>query len=128
MQMATRKKRITISLPVHVYETLSRLSALQKRPMSSTVTELLEGVHMPLMRTVALLEAASEAPKHVREQLIATASQLEDELQDSVGGSLDQIDWVLSGRDGLNPRVVTRGSGIPDQPEQNAKKTIKTRG
>lgn len=92
--MATKKPRITISLDPHVYATLKRMSELGGDPMSSIITELLGTVHEPLMRTVAFLEAAAEAPKQVREGLRQSFESVERELYSAVGHSVDQIDWL----------------------------------
>lgn len=92
--MATKKPRITISLNPHVYATLKRMSELGGDPMASIVSELLGTVHEPLMRTVAFLEAAAEAPKQVRDGLRQSFETVERDLYKSVGHSVDQIDWL----------------------------------
>jgi len=123
--MPTDKPRLTITLPPHVYETIARMAELQGCSKSSVIAELLESVHPPLMRTVALLEAARDAPQKVRDNLRQTVEELERELAVSAGTGLEQMDMLLT-RIGANtgsesgsersespdsdPRVVTRGS------------------
>ena len=129
--MATNKPRIAVTVPPHIYATIRRLAELQDRSMSAVVGDLLAGIHPPLMRTVALLEAAREAPVQVREGLRRTMEDMERELVAASGSGLAQMDWLLDrvieggaeaaderpappahGRSGgSNPRVVTRGSG-----------------
>lgn len=92
--MATNKPRITISLDPHVYATLKRMSELGGQPMATIVSELLGTVHEPLMRTVAFLEAAAEAPKQVRDGLRQTFESVERDLYSMAGHTVDQIDWL----------------------------------
>jgi len=56
--MATTKPRITVTLSPEVYETLSALSNLQERSMSSIVSELLEISHPIQSRVLAALSHA----------------------------------------------------------------------
>lgn len=92
--MATNKPRITISLNPHVYATLKRMSELGGQPMSSIVTELLDTVHEPLMRTVAFLEAAASAPQQVKDGLRQSFEAVERDLYGTVGYTMGQIDWL----------------------------------
>lgn len=129
--MATTKPRITISLNPNVYATLKRMSALGKQPMASIVSELLESVHEPLMRTVAFLEAASEAPKQVRDGLRKSFETVEWDLYGAAGHTVAQMDFLTeqlkaggshSGqatelRDGGGPEgVSTAAAGKVDPP------------
>lgn len=100
--MSTKKPRISITLDSHVYETLSRLSKLTKQSKSDLIGELLEAVHQPLMRTVALLEAVAEAPSQIRHGLRGTVQEMERQLVEQAGESFVQMDLLmgkLSGRD-----------------------------
>lgn len=92
--MATDKPRITITLNPHVYATLKRMSELGKQPMSSVISELLDSVHEPFMRTVALLDAASQAPKQVKDGLRQSFEAVERELYGAVGYTVAQMDWL----------------------------------
>lgn len=132
--MPTIKPRIAVTLNPPVYETITRLAALQGRSKGSVVAELLEAVHPPLMRTVALLEAALEAPKAVHAGLLQTIQGLERDLNPQMVDALGQMDWLLgeiqrasatgsgettaggeapnpAASEGVNPRVLTGGSG-----------------
>lgn len=139
--MATDKPRITITLNPHVYATLKRMSELGGQPMSSIISELLDSVHEPFMRTVALLDAAAQAPKQVKDGLRQSFEAVERDLYGVVGYTVAQMDWLTEqlgkppagdaaatplgggaaatagGKSGVsrkaNPHVVTRGSGTP---------------
>lgn len=148
--MATKRARFTISLNPHMYATLKRLSELGGQPLSTIVSEILESVHEPFMRTVALMEAAASAPREVKDGLRQTVENVERELYGTIGYSTAQIDWLTEqfGKKGggekagacaaaspppasPNPHVVTRGSGSPKTshtaPPKTAFKPIKTR-
>lgn len=148
--MATKRARFTISLNPQMYATLKRLSDLGGQPLSTIVSEILESVHEPFMRTVALMEAAANAPQQVKDGLRQTVENVERDLYGSVGYSVSQIDWLTEqfGQKGggekagaraaaspppapPNPHVVTRGSGStktthPAHPKTTSK-PIKTR-
>lgn len=94
--MPTAKPRITITTSEPVYETISRMAKLQGTSKSKVVNDLLESVHPPLMRTIALLEAAQDAPKQVRDGLRDSADRLEMELTGDLGKSLSQLDWLIN--------------------------------
>lgn len=93
--MPTEKPRFTITTSKPIFETISRLAYLQNSSRSQVINELLESVHPPLMRTVALLEAAQEAPEQVKAGLSQTVMDLERELAGNVGSGLAQMDWLM---------------------------------
>jgi len=78
--MPSSKPAIAVRLPQHVFDVFARLAELQGRSKGSVVAEILEAVYPPLMRTVALLEAAAEAPKQVRESLVGVLEDIERDL------------------------------------------------
>ena len=94
--MPTAKPRIAITLPPHTHEVIRRLSELNGEPMSRIVSELVEAVSDPLMRTVALLEAASAAPKEIKDGLRGTVQQMERDLYGAAGYTLGQMDWLIN--------------------------------
>lgn len=130
--MPTSKPRIAVTVTPQVFDTLDRLAKLTGRGRGAFVTELLDASHPALMRTVALLEAASDAPQDVKRGIVGTLEQMERELVGDFGGSIAQMDWLLDGiqeaqegadkegakkgsdRD-LPPRPVTRGVGTKKQ-------------
>jgi len=92
--MATNKPRITITLNPYVYATLKHMSELGGQPMSTIISELLDSVHEPFMRTVALLDAAAQAPKQVKDGLRQSFEAVERELYGTVGYTVAQMDWL----------------------------------
>lgn len=118
--MPSDRPVIALRLRPHVHEVFSRLAELQGRPKSAVIAEILETVYEPMMRTIALLEAARDAPREVRDGLRATVEELERDLVHTAGGSLAQMDWLieraregskLPPEGGSTPVPVTRGSG-----------------
>lgn len=107
--MPTAKPRIAVTLNPYVHETVKRLAELQGRSRGAVVADLLEAVHPPLMRTVALMEAARDAPEQVKQGLRGTIQEMERELQGSVGDGIRQMDYLLSD--------VEVGSGEREQTE-----------
>lgn len=125
--MPTVKPRITTTLTANTFEVIARMAKLQGVSRGSVVAELLESVGPVLARTVALLEAASDAPKQVRDGLRATVENTHDELVEIGGDTIKQMDWLLGAFEGaahvLNPHVVTRGSGSVETGSTSPKKT-----
>lgn len=127
--MATKKPRITISLNPYVYATIKRMSELGKQPMASIISEMLDTVHEPLMRTVAFLEAAAEAPKQVRDGLRKSFETAEREVYEAAGHTVAQMDFLTEqlkaggagsevtspapkpSKSRIDPPIVIRGSG-----------------
>jgi hypothetical protein len=106
------------------------MSELGKQPMSSIISELLDSVHEPFMRTVALLDAASQAPQQVKDGLRQSFDAVEREMYGAVGYTVAQMDWLTEqlGRppagDAVRParagRAAAPGGGFPaDSPGQN---------
>lgn len=125
--MPTTKPRITVTLNQHVYDVFARLAELQGQSKGSIIAEILETVYPPLMRTVALLEAANEAPKQVRQGLKSNLEAIERELLKSTEGTTGQLDWMIQemreASSGVSdPPLVTRGSGSPLSPSASIRK------
>ena len=93
--MPTSKPRIAITLEPRVYETIERLAQLQRKSRGSVVAELVTSIHEPLMRTVALLDAAQQAPEDVKAGLRGVIEGVESQLVGTVGGTLAQMDWLI---------------------------------
>lgn len=146
--MATLKPRITISLSPNVYATVKRMSQLGGQPMASIISEMLESVHDPLMRTVAFLEAAADAPQQVRDGLRTSFEKVERDLYGVAGYTVSQMDWLTEkikgggvGNGGgdapaahrpspksqpaagrVDPHSVTRGSGSKSKLNHSGRK------
>ena len=84
--MPTSKPRIAITLDPRVYATIERLAQLQRKSRGAVVAELVTSIHEPLMRTVALLDAAAEAPEQVKAGLRGVIEGVESQLVGAAGG------------------------------------------
>jgi len=114
------------------HEVIERFARLQGRTRGAVIAELLDSVAPSLARTVALLEAAFEAPKEVKRGLRGVVEGLHQELIGVTGAASDtskQLDMLLAqmgsdegGEAGVDPHVVTRGSGIPPHTSKKAAK------
>ena len=126
--MPTIKPRIAVTLNQNTFEVIARMAALHGRSRGSVVAELLDSVAPSLSRTVALMEAAAQAPKQVRDGLRAVVENTHDDLVRVSGDAIQQLDFLLGefSRESVNPHVVTRGSGLIDTPpNRNTQNTAK---
>ena len=132
--MATIKPRITITVDPRIHETITRLCRLSGQSKSDFIGDLLEMVHQPLMRTVALLEAASESSGQIKDGLRGVVETLERQLLKDAGETFQQMDFLMQklspdsrpskgtgalrdapaagGAQVSDPPLVTRGSGF----------------
>lgn len=92
--MPTRKPRVVVTLNPYVHGTIARLAELQGRSRGAVISDLLEGVHPPLMRTVALLDAARNAPRKVVDDLRDTLEGMEREMVGAAGSGLENMEWL----------------------------------
>lgn len=119
--MPTVKPRIAITLEQETYDVIARFAELQSRSKGAVVSDLLESVLPPLRRTIALLEAAQQAPEHVKQGLRSVVEATHDDLLKLAGSGNQQLDMLLQGlaaagsQDGSTPVPVTRGSGSPQE-------------
>ena len=122
--MPTAKPRIAVTLEQHTFDVIARMADLQGCSRGSVVAELLESVAPALTRTVALLEAAADAPKQVREGLRSVVEGAHNDLVEVSGDALRQLDFLLGSfpHAEANPRLVTRGSGIKSNTKPKAPK------
>jgi len=111
--MPTIKPRVAVTLEPSTHEVIARMAQLQDRTRGAVIAELLDAVAPSLARTVALLEAAQEAPEQVKKGLLGVLDDMHDELLGVTGRANTQVDSIVSAmrRDVVNPHVVTRGSG-----------------
>ena len=121
--MPTSKPRIAITLDPRVYATIERLAQLQGKSRGSVVADLVTSIHEPLMRTVALLDAAAEAPEQVKAGLRGVIEGVESQLVGAAGGGLAQVDWlrarVQAARSGARP---ARERSEPQVPRKGARR------
>ncbi|MNC18803.1 hypothetical protein D3C81_1085510 [compost metagenome] len=120
--MPTLKPRVQVTMEPATHEVIERFAQLQGRTRGAVIADLLDSIAPSLARTVALLEAAIEAPKEVKRGLRGVVDGLHQELVGVTGAASEaskQLDMLLAqmgsdeGREsGVDPHVVTRGSGI----------------
>lgn len=116
--MPTIKPRVQVTFEPRTHEVIERLALLQGRTRGSIIADLLDSIAPTIARTVALLEAASEAPGDIKRGLRAVVEGVHQDLIQVSGDASAQVDMLLdflsdddSGQR-LSPHVVTRGSGI----------------
>lgn len=111
--MPTIKPRVAVTLNPHTHEVIERMAHLQGRTRGAVIADLLDSVAPALARTVALLEAAANAPGQVKQGLRDVVEGVHQELLAVSGDAIKQLDWIIAdaGGQGVNPHVVTRGSG-----------------
>ena len=128
--MPTSKPRIAITLEPRVYETVERLAQLQGKSRGSVVAELVSSIHEPLMRTVALLDAAMQAPEDVKRGLRGVVEGVESQLVGAAGGGLAQMDWLLGrlGKGPIRPAPSAERSEAPKRPKGGPTPVPVTRG
>ena len=116
--MPTLKPRVQVTLEPSTHEVIERLAKLQGRTRGAIIADLLNSVAPSLTRTVALLEAAMEAPNEVKRGLRSVVEGLHNELVSVAGDASSQLDMLMgklsedAHADAADPHVVTRGSGI----------------
>lgn len=126
--MPTIKPRVQVTLEPETHAVIERFAQLQGRTRGSVIAELLDSVAPSLTRTVALLEAAFEAPKSVKNGLRGVVESLRAELVDASGDASKQLNFVLSQMEqdaqgyASSPHVVTRGSGMDLAPPRKPTK------
>lgn len=126
--MPTTKPRVQVTMEPHDHEVIARLAKLQGRTRGAVIADLLHEVIPALARTVALLEAAAEAPEQVKKGLRSVVDSVHDELVATAGHGIAQMDWLLSelqggAGEGSTPISVTRGSGTDSTPTTSKKKS-----
>jgi len=137
--MPTAKPRVQVTLEPETHAVIERLAALQGRTRGSVIAELLDSIAPPLTRTIALLEAAAEAPNDVKRGFRAAVEASHQELVALTGDASKQLDAFLdllgsegAPEHGVDPHVVTRGSGTqppaPAKPSKRSSNRSKSRG
>ena len=138
--MATNKPRLTITLEPHQYDLFRRLAALQGRPMSAVIVEILSSVDQPLMRLTALMEQAARAQEEAGPRFKAVAEKMERDILPAIEAISGQFDIFVgdamgalaAGAEPANPRPCNHGGqvggGAPLEQGAGPKKTQQRRG
>lgn len=136
--MPTLKPRVQVTLEPSTHEVIERFARLQNRTRGAIISELLDSIAPPLARSVALLEAAQEAPKTIKAGLRSVIDDMHSELLSITGDAsvaLRQFEALFDAdgllvADGSTPVPVTRGSGtdtpIPRKRSKPSKEGSKT--
>lgn len=131
--MPTLKPRIAVTLDQQTFDVIARMAVLQGCSRGSIVSDLLQSVSPVLGRTVALLEAAANAPREIQDGLREVVETAHDDLVIISGDATKQLNLMLTAlssagaQAGVNPHVVTRGSGFTDTPLKPKNKTPRKR-
>lgn len=124
--MPTLKPRVQVTLEPFTHEVIQRFAALQKRTRGSVIAELLDSIAPSLSRSIALLEAAQQAPKEIRDGLRNLVDGLHGEIVAATGDAshaISEFEALLGASgEGSTPVSVTRGSGTDTTPSQGAPK------
>lgn len=120
--MPTVKPRVQVTLEPETHAVIERLAVLQGRTRGAVIADFLDSIVPTLTRTVALIEAAAEAPNTVKQGLREMVEGVHRDLVGAAGDASSQLDMLLDRieterlPDGVNPHVVTRGSGMGVKP------------
>ena len=127
--MPTLKPRVQVTLEPGTHAVIERLAQLQGRTRGAVIADLLDSVAPSLTRTIALLEAAAEAPNDVKRGFRAAVESAHQELVALSGDASRQLDAFLDslGDEGADPHVVTRGSGMGVDPTPTKRKPPRKR-
>lgn len=122
--MPTLKPRVQVTLEPETHAIIERFAQLQGCSRGAVISSLLESAAPSLVRTVALLEAAFEAPNQVKRGLVTAIEGMQSELSNAAGDASRQLDFILSraAEAESNPHVVTRGSGLISAPTKTRSK------
>lgn len=130
--MPTLKPRVQVTMEPATHEVIEALARLQGRTRGAIISDLLDSIAPSLSRTVALLQAASEASGDIKRGLKSVVEGLHQELVEATGMAKDaskQLDMLMSqdgSAGGVDPHVVIRGSGsIPPAEKAHPPKTRK---
>ena len=154
--MPTKNPRIALTLQPYRYDLLKRMAALQGVTMSSLVSDVLEELYPVLERVCVALEMAKQAQESSKQGLRDSVDRSIGELMPILTAGQAQLDMFIGdveravrvaavGADAqavrpaadartasaaaLNPRVVTRGSGITEHiPKRPSTKPRKAGG
>lgn len=115
--MPSDKPRVAVRVEPRVYEVLVRLAQLTGRSRGAFVSELLDEMYPSLCRTVALLDAARDAPEQIKRGIAAAVEGVEADIRAS-GDMFSEASFSAledAVREGSTPVSVTRGSGAENQ-------------
>lgn len=90
--MPTEKPRVTVTLPHEMHEVISEWAELQGVSKGHVIAEMMQAVYPAMVRAAALMRAASEAPREVREGFAETFLNLHEEVVGEYQKSLFEME------------------------------------
>ena len=93
--MPTINPRISLTLPPHRYDLITRLAALQGVSRAYLINDMLEEIYPVLERVCVVLEAAKQSQESVKNGLRDAVQQAEDELAPLAHSVLGQFDLFM---------------------------------
>lgn len=93
--MATTKPRITVTLTDRQYELLQAMSKFAGKPMSATITELIDAAAPTLERMAATFQRISEHQNLERQRIAKQLEEAQAVMEPLVMSTLDQFDLFL---------------------------------
>jgi len=101
--------RITITLSEHQHKLFKSISSYTGKPMSASITELLESAMPVLERSAAVFQRLHEQKQREKERITNELTQVQDALEPIAAQFLNQFDMFLA-------RVVPDDSQASDRP------------
>ena len=92
--MPANRPRKHITLDYEVYDVIDQFAKAQGVTFSDVVNETFKGILPPLKSTLALLQAAAEAPQSVRDGLRQTLDNIEREVMGDYAKNSANLDWI----------------------------------
>ena len=116
-----------------MYDVIERMAVLTKQSRSKVISGMLEPCYMPMMRTVAILEAAQDAPDDLKHGLVNTMQDMESEITALLGITERETTRLYDNAekqlelDGVDPLRTNRGVR-KNKPLKNKKKKKMRKG
>lgn len=119
--MPSAKPRITVILDQPQFEIVEALAKLQHRTKAAVCSELLSDI-VPLMRdTVAVMQAAAEAPIETRKNLVATLEAVERDMHGRFQSASNEFRQVIEEARPPEPKLVGWDALTPEKRERAIK-------
>lgn len=104
--------RITITLSDHQHKLFKSISSYTGKPMSTSISELLEAAIPVLERSAAVFQRIHEQQQREKERITSELTQVQDALEPIAAQFLNQFDMFL-GRIAPEKEQDAEGKGAP---------------
>lgn len=108
--MPATSPRICITMSEEAHKALKRLSAVQGRPLSSLIREMLDDAAPTVDQLATSMEALKAAQASAKAGIAGTLSEVADELQPHLQGILGHLEAI--GHLGEDDRSGTSEAGV----------------